>query len=625
MRYKRAHRPVIFLLLMAISMFVISGLGGCKSSSRRTYRTYSGNVSVSLGLGREGILVEENPFPVTVHIDGEYAEEGSWCVLTVPTNASDYYAYREPLSEKRSQTISFIVPAAKYSSQVTLEILDSDEHVIYSRTITYQAYDEWQNMILAGQLGTQTDSVSWPDEITRADLGTKITVRNVTLTEDNLYSQKEGYNMLDFLAIDVSYFEGLDEAVQKAMLAWVKSGGTLVFQGSGGWSALQRMGVSDFGDSKNFSAGGNIKLLYRTLGNGKVWFLNGTLSQTAAHLTDDRKTTLLKALSDGASGSYSEDYSSLTVYEKSPLIDRIKAHKSSAETPKVWQYVAILVFYLAVGIPGIYFFVRRKKKIRWFRPLVCLLAVGFSILIFIAGSNTRYSRPFLRSLTVLSDENCEENRLTELVYTGVQAPFNSSYELSLSPAYGINAIMDEYYWGSGTQNGAVNAKRVVSLSFYDNQTVLSMENLTAFSSRYFELQKNIMGIGTITGTVTNNASGLFGTLVNNTKYELTSAVVNVGDELALIEHWQAGETIDLEAEQKSGRVHMMTRDQFSDGAYRNRGQWIGQLSDYYEYFLYTKSNQTAVMAQIDYTPVLQKYTDYPVENDTILRLSISQN
>ena len=546
-------------------------------------------------------------------------------MLTVPTNASDYYAYRKPLSTKSSQTISFIVPAAKYSSQVTLELLDDDEHVIYSRTSTYQAYDEWQNMILAGQLGTQTDTVSWPDEITRADLGTTITVRSVTLTEDNLYSQKEGYNMLDFLTVDVSYFEGLDEAVQKAMLAWVNSGGTIVFQGSGGWSLLQQLGVTGFGSSKNFSAGGNIKLLYRTLGNGKVWFLSGTLSQTVARLTDDRKATLLKALSDGASGSYSEDYSSLNVYEKTSLVDRIKSHKSSAETPKVWQYVVILILYLAVGIPGIYFVVRKRKKIRWFRPLVCLLAIAFSILIFIAGTNTRYSRPFLQSLTVLSDENCAKNALTETIYTGIQAPFNSNYEVSLSPQYDINAIMDEYYWGSGTQNGAVNAKRIASLSFYDDQTLLSMENLTAFSSRYFELQKNIAGIGTITGTVTRNASGLLGTLVNNTKYELISAIVNVEDELALIEHWKAGETIDLEAEQKSGRVHMMTRDQFSDGAYRNRGQWIGQLSDYYEYFLYTKNSETAVMAQIEYTPTLQEYTDYPVENNTILRLSVSSN
>ena len=150
--------------------------------------------------------------------------------------------------------------------------------------------------------------------------------------------------------------------------------------------------------------------------------------------------------------------------------------------------------------------------------------------------------------------------------------------------------MEEYYWGSGTQNGTVNAKRVVSFDFSKEQTLLSLENLTAFSSRCFALGNNISGIGTITGTVEENASGVFGTLVNNTEY-----------------------------------VHMMTKDQFSEGAYKNRGQWIGKLADYYEYYLYTKKEQLYVMAQIDYMPAIQQYTDYPVENDTIICLSVTQN
>ena len=249
----------------------------------------------------------------------------------------------------------------------------------------------------------------------------------------------------------------------------------------------------------------------------------------------------------------------------------------------------------------------------------------FSILIFIVGTSTRYSRPFIRSLTVLSDENSRENENSETIYTSIQAPFNSSYEVSINPAYHVTSLMEEYYWGSGTQNGTVNAKRVVSFDFSKEQTLLSLENLTAFSSRCFALGNNISGIGTITGTVEENASGVFGTLVNNTEYELISAVVNTGNELALIEHWKPGETIDLETEQQNGRVHMMTKDQFSEGAYKNRGQWIGKLADYYEYYLYTKKEQLYVMAQIDYMPAIQQYTDYPVENDTIICLSVTQN
>ena len=630
---KRSLRLAMALCLMLV-LFSVFMLAGCTPSSRRTYRAYSGTVNVSIGLGKEGILVEENPFPVTVYVNGDYAEEGSWCVLTVPTNASDYYTYRMPLSEESSQKLSFIVPAAKYSSQITIELLDSEEHVIYSRTSTYQAYDEWQNMILIGQMGTDTDTVSWPDEVTHGSLNSAVTVREVTLTEDNLYTQKEGYEMLDFLTMDVSYFETLDADVQNALLEWVKEGGTIGFQGAGAWSMLERMGVTvkDFGKARNYSAGVNIKLLYRTYGDGAIWSLGNTLSQTVARLTDNRKSELLKVLSAGASGSYSENYSSLSVYDDANLMYRIKQHKTSAETPDVWLYIAFLCIYLGIGIPGVYAFVRRKRKIRWFRPLVCMLAIGFSLLIFIVGTDTRYSRPFLKTLTVISNENCSENECTRTVYAGIQAPFNSNYEVSFYPEYSIEAIQDEFYWGSNTQNGTVNAKRVAGIRFQEDQTLLTMENLTAFSSRYFRFRMSTEGSGSITGSVnqaTSATSGLSGTLVNNSSYQLNDVVINVGDQVALLGSWMAGETIDLEEEQKNGRVHMMTRDQFFDGAYENRGDWDASLSDYYEYFLYTKSDQPMVMGWIDETMSddaisIQKYTDYPMENDTIVRLTISQ-
>lgn len=130
----------------------------------------------------------------------------------------------------------------------------------------------------------------------------------------------------------------------------------------------------------------------------------------------------------------------------------------------------------------------QEKRIRWFRPLVCLLAACFSILIFIVGTSTRYSRPFIRSLTVLSDENSRENENSETIYTSIQAPFNSSYEVSINPAYHVTSLMEEYYWGSGTQNGTVNAKRVVSFDFSKEQTLLSLENLTAFSHAVLHLE-----------------------------------------------------------------------------------------------------------------------------------------
>ena len=77
MRAKTTHRTAVTVLFFTIILCLLTA-GGCKNASKRAYRAYSGTVSVSLGLGREGILVEEHPFPVTVHVDGDYAKEGKY-------------------------------------------------------------------------------------------------------------------------------------------------------------------------------------------------------------------------------------------------------------------------------------------------------------------------------------------------------------------------------------------------------------------------------------------------------------------------------------------------------------------------------------------------------------------
>mgnify|MGYP006876969909 FL=1 len=64
------------------------------------------------------------------------------------------------------------------------------------------------------------------------------------------------------------------------------------------------MNINGFGSSKTFSAGSNQKLLYRSLGDGSVWFLGKTLSRLVSRLTDERKSQFILILSKGASGSY---------------------------------------------------------------------------------------------------------------------------------------------------------------------------------------------------------------------------------------------------------------------------------------------------------------------------------
>lgn len=605
------RKTILFLILL----MVLCSLSGCRSK-KQEYRTYSGSVSVRLGLGKEGMLTDTIPFPVTVLIEGDYAREGCWCVLTVPTNGDDYYAYREALTEEPVQRIQYIVPAAVGSAQLTVEVLDDQSRVIYSRTCTYRANQWYQDAILCGSMGSQTDTVAWPDTVTQDEA--EIEIRTVALTEDNWYDREEGYLMLDFLTVDASFFRQLDAGVQEALLAWTEHGGCLVLEGKEGKSLLEEL-EPDMGEAQQIHAGGSVRLTCILFGRSSIWLAEEPLSQLVPRLTDEQKSDLLLSLVSGASGSYSESCESGKLYQEEALTDLIAEHKVSARTPNVWIYAILLGVYLVIGIPGIYLLVRRKNRTHWFRPLVCVLAVVFSGIIFIISGKTRYSEPFFHTLTILTDDT---SQAAEQIYAGVQAPFNSSFQISISPEYDVKAMMNQAVWTDSTNSG--NRRRTAEITCLEDQTALVLGNLTAFSPRYFQLSRSAGSPGSIYGSLKITENGLIGTVTNETEYELVSAVIVCEGQLALAEHWQPGETMDLAEQQKAGRVHLLTKEQFLDGAYENRGKWIGSLSDYYEYLLYISSEAVYVMAEIDYTPQFQAYTGYPVENDTLVVLPVKE-
>ena len=101
----------------------------------RTAPIQEQSVSV-LVLEEEGILVEEHPFPVTVHVDGDYAKEGETCVLTVPTNASDYYDVPKASCQMRMNRRSRLLSPQRNTAVrlqlnflIVMSVLFTAEHV----------------------------------------------------------------------------------------------------------------------------------------------------------------------------------------------------------------------------------------------------------------------------------------------------------------------------------------------------------------------------------------------------------------------------------------------------------------------------------------------------------------
>lgn len=604
-------------LLVMLLVLLLALCGGCRKKEF-SYYAYTGNVTVNIGIGYEGIVQEGFPLPVMVHVEGEYASSGKWCVLSVPTNEADYYSYRVELDQTDHQDICYAIPVAQGSSQLVVELWDEQQNVIYSRTCTYRTQSDWQSMILSGRLDEQTDSISWPQSIATEER--ELVCKCIIFNGHSPFTEAQAYQMLDFLVTDSEMLSGLSGQAQQAMEEWIRQGGCLIVENSQSDVVLGDIQLSGL-QQMDYPVNESIVLSRYFCENGMIWNLDQSLSQLFPRITDYQKEQLILSFARGSSGLYTADPdSNPIIHQEQQLTQILAAEQIVAQSPNVWAYLILLAVYLVIAIPVLYLLLLRKQQVGWFRPAVCVLALFFFGVIYLAGSRTRFSEPFLRCLTILQQE---EGGFREELYVRAQAPFNTQYAIAASPAYQVRAVQDHLDWKQ--DNTGSSQKHTAELVRLEDQTQITLRNLVAFSSRYFRLEQHDLSLPQLQGSVKatlsgeTDGSGMLTDMTNATELTLQSAVVVLGDLLYLVENWKPGETLDWTGE--NNRIHPMSKRQFLEGGFKNRGDWKGRLSEYYSNLIQNQGEDSLyVMAEIAYEPNWQMEGGYQTVYDTILLL-----
>ena len=103
--YGRLLRMCLFLCFLCACL--LPALSGCRNRRLSAY-SYSGGVSVTVGLGTRAPLSPGRAIPVSVAVSGDYAAADHTVTVTVPTGEADFYCYRQQLSgeTKTEETIT---------------------------------------------------------------------------------------------------------------------------------------------------------------------------------------------------------------------------------------------------------------------------------------------------------------------------------------------------------------------------------------------------------------------------------------------------------------------------------------------------------------------------------------
>ena len=222
---------------------------------------------------------------------------------------------------------------------------------------------------------------------------------------------------------------------------------------------------------------------------------------------------------------------------------------NAGRLPKVAAYTVIVVVYLLLIGPGIYFYLKKRGIYRYYLPAVTLGAFLFTGIIYALGVKTRFREPFVTYASIL-DTSGEEAE--EATYMNIRSPYNKPYSVSLKPGYEVRPMTRSYYYD------AVSAVRFTGEEEYHTNFVyqperveIKMRDTVAFSPNLFTLRRELektdaMGVQ---GNISYFDGVVSGTVKNCFEEPLENAALLINGKAVLLGRLEPGQTVSLDGKE----------------------------------------------------------------------------
>lgn len=200
------------------------------------------------------------------------------------------------------------------------------------------------------------------------------------------------------------------------------------------------------------------------------------------------------------------------------------------EIPSYGKYVVIILVYIVIIGPVLYFFLKKRDKRYLMWIAVPVLTVIFTIIIFSAGKGTRHTSPFINYASFIDYdyETPEEN-----VFYSVTLPDKKRFDQHIDYTYTVHPMNNNYVnfdsvWEnifSDYVQSVNNNSGMTYTKLPEGGTNIAIDNTSLFSTRYFNLQNKSADIDAIEENLTFKDGHYTGTVKNNTDYYIENACI----------------------------------------------------------------------------------------------------
>jgi hypothetical protein len=597
MRFKK--NPILILtavfmvagsLLLPASCVTAYGAGAYPAESGTAftdeYFAVSGSpVKMEVTSGFEGVARSGRSVPLHIDLDNEEGQtfEGKIRIVTMESDY-DLYEYDYPVSAEAGKHVSKViyVPVGR-ADLLYVKLLDSQDQELIRKRMKMSVSTEVAELLI-GVLADEPEQLSYLNGV--GVNYSSVQTRTFGMTAKDIPDEAIGLGLLDILLITDYDTNQLTDSQVTAIWDWVKEGGTLLI-GTGARAdftlaafnsqllaegypppemkevdmgveyAVNRPGES-FIDLvvANITLKGGTEVLSNdqfpvltstVRGKGKVGvaaydFVDiASFCQVQRSYVDKMFVALLgenqlNILSNEFYNGNSNQYWS---------VQNMLNTGNAEKLPNLPLYIVVIVGYIILVGPGLYFFLKKQERRRYYRPGVLVLSLVFTGIVYVMGTGTRFKSTFFTYATIL---DTSENTVEEYTYINMRTPYNKPYSISLDPSYILMPITRSNYFDmspvpkfTGTEDYKVRIQHEGA------ETGVAVQNVASFTPKYYSLRRkteNPENIG-LTGDVNLFEGKVTGTVTNGYSYPVEKVGIMMHGKMIIIDEMQAGETKSL--------------------------------------------------------------------------------
>ncbi len=529
---KKKGKGSFWLLLVLALVLLTAGAGTVSAMATRTItyqngqentrntgkekqflaNSYSGEYNIAFSYGFQGNYQDGNHVPVRVNISNQSAVEfEGYFVFQVKNDTTSIYqgnsgagiiaklfpgvkksedtrnslfTYRFPIHIPANGEITKTFSAGLMAENVSycvLSLENSLNDTVYSREETISNENFFHSSVRVCVVEEETDYGRQLNGITLDDGVYEVEASSASPEE--LTGLAESYAP-DVLILLEHTVEELSREAQQEIDEWQAEGGRLiVFGGDNAYTESQRNAFKE----------------------APAEFLKNMLDEdTTGHITANRNANYQK------------------YYTISDQLENTKVRNQ----PNTILYGAIILIYLVLVGPGLYYLLKRLGKRRYLWGAICGCSACFLVMISLLGKTTQLRAPVLTYVREVWQYDCYQK---ESINFCTQAPYNASYELYLDPSYDLVTYSRMDY----VSNNVVDMPEKddeyekTEISFGDQKNRVELSNMAAFALNEFGMQKTKMleaGEGLV-GEFSFWNQAVSGTVKNTTGYDMTNCVL----------------------------------------------------------------------------------------------------